>query len=73
MMAIEIVQPGAARTPDAVLAKAVLAGCARRGLVVLGCGTYGNVIRLLPPLVIDFGLLTDAMDILAEALAEAVG
>jgi len=73
MMAIEIVRPGADKTPDAVLAKAVLAGCARRGLVVLGCGTYGNVIRLLPPLVIDFGLLTDAMDILAESLAEAVG
>jgi 4-aminobutyrate aminotransferase/(S)-3-amino-2-methylpropionate transaminase len=49
----------------------VLAGCARRGVVALGCGTYGNVIRLLPPLVIEFGLLGEALDILAEALAEA--
>ncbi|MGV8907973.1 MAG: 4-aminobutyrate--2-oxoglutarate transaminase [Propionicimonas sp.] len=73
MLAIELVQPGVAKTPDAVLAKAVIAGCARRGLVVLGCGTYANVIRILPPLVIDFGLLTEAMDILAESLAEAVG
>ena len=72
MMAIELVKPDGSKMPDAALTKAVLAACARRGLVVLGCGTYGNVIRLLPPLVIDFGLLAEAMDIVAESLAEAV-
>ncbi|HEX5335327.1 MAG TPA: 4-aminobutyrate--2-oxoglutarate transaminase [Propionicimonas sp.] len=71
MMAIELVRPDGSKTPDAVLTKAVLAGCARRGLVALGCGTYGNVIRLLPPLVIEFSLLGEALDLLAEALAEA--
>ena len=70
MMAIELVRPDGSKTPDAVLTKTVLAGCARRGLVALGCGTYGNVIRLLPPLVIEFGLLSEALDILAESLAE---
>ncbi len=73
MMAIELVVPDGTKTPDPVLTKAVLAGCARRGMVTLGCGTYGNVIRLLPPLVIEFSLLAEALDILAEALAEAVG
>jgi 4-aminobutyrate aminotransferase/(S)-3-amino-2-methylpropionate transaminase len=71
MMAMELVRPDGAKTPDPVLTKAVLAGCARRGVVALGCGTYGNVIRLLPPLVIEFSLLAEALDILAEALVEA--
>ena len=55
------------------LAKAVVAGCARRGVVMLSCGTYGNVIRMLPPLVIEASLVEDAMDVLGEALAEALG
>ncbi len=73
MMAIELIRPDGSKAPDAVLTKAILAGCARRGLVALGCGTYGNVVRMLPPLVIEFGLLAEALDILAESLAEAVG
>ena len=72
MMAVEIVRPDGSKTPDAALTKAVLAGCARRGLLMLGCGTYGNVIRMLPPLVISDDLLEEAMDILEEAFAEAV-
>jgi 4-aminobutyrate aminotransferase/(S)-3-amino-2-methylpropionate transaminase len=71
MMAIEIVRPDGLKTPDAALAKAVIAGCVRRGLVVLGCGTYGNVLRLLPPLVMSDELLAEAMDILATSFAEA--
>jgi 4-aminobutyrate aminotransferase / (S)-3-amino-2-methylpropionate transaminase / 5-aminovalerate transaminase len=73
MMAIELVAPDGSRTPDAALAKAIVAGCARRGVVMLSCGSYGNVIRLLPPLVTAFDLVEDAMDVLAEAFAEAVG
>lgn len=72
MMAIELVRPVGSKTPDAALAKAVVAGCAKRGLVMLSCGTYGNVIRMLPPLVISDDLIEEAMDILAAALAEAV-
>jgi 4-aminobutyrate aminotransferase/(S)-3-amino-2-methylpropionate transaminase len=71
MMAIELVVPDATLRPDPALAKAVVAGCARRGVVLLACGTYGNVVRLLPPLVIELSLLEDALDVLAEALAEA--
>jgi len=72
MMAIELVVPDGSKIPDAALAKAVVAGCGRRGVVMLSCGSFGNVIRMLPPLVSDFALIADAMDVLAEAFAEAV-
>lgn len=73
MMAIELVAADGSKRPDAALAKAVVAGCARRGVVMLSCGSYGNVIRMLPPLVTAFDLVEDAMDVLAEAFAEAAG
>lgn len=72
MMAIELVVPGGGKAPDAALAKAVVDGCVRRGVVMLNCGSYGNVIRMLPPLVSDPALVEDAMDVLADAFAEAV-
>jgi 4-aminobutyrate aminotransferase/(S)-3-amino-2-methylpropionate transaminase len=40
--------------------------------VVLSCGSYGNVIRLLPPLVIDDALLDDGLDVLADAASEVL-
>ncbi len=72
MMAVEIVRPDGRKTPDAALARAVIAGCVRRGLVVLGCGTFGNVLRFLPPLVMPEELLDDALGVLEAAFAEAV-
>ncbi|SEF11917.1 4-aminobutyrate--2-oxoglutarate transaminase [Jiangella alba] len=66
MMAVELVGPDGA--PDAALARAVAADCHARGVIVLTCGTYGNVLRLLPPLVIDDELLHDGLDVLEEAL-----
>jgi len=41
------------------------------GVVILTCGTYGNVIRLLPPLVIPEHLLHEGLDVLDEAIATA--
>ncbi len=73
MIAIEIVTPDGTKTPDAALTNAVVAACGRRGVLMLSCGSYGNVIRMLPPLVTDFALIDDAMDVLAEAFAEAIG
>ncbi len=73
MMAMELVVPDGSKLPDPALARAVVAGCARRGVVLLACGTYGNVVRLLPPLVIEPEQLDDALDVLAEAVAEASG
>jgi 4-aminobutyrate aminotransferase/(S)-3-amino-2-methylpropionate transaminase len=39
-------------------------------MIVLTCGTYGNVLRLLPPLVIGQTLLTEGLEILADAFAQ---
>ncbi len=68
MMAIELCAPGST-TPDAARAAAVAAYCHRNGVVVLTCGTWGNVFRFLPPLSISDELLEEAFDIVAEAFA----
>ncbi len=67
MLAIEIVEPGT-RTPDAAEAARISAGCHQRGVLTLTCGTFGNVLRFLPPLVMPEPLLEEALDVLAEAL-----
>ncbi|HEY3714919.1 MAG TPA: 4-aminobutyrate--2-oxoglutarate transaminase [Jatrophihabitantaceae bacterium] len=68
MLAIELVQPGG-KTPDPVLTAEVSSACHREGLVTLTAGTYGNVLRFLPPLVIDDALLSEGLDILDAAFA----
>jgi 4-aminobutyrate aminotransferase/(S)-3-amino-2-methylpropionate transaminase len=68
MMAIELVKPGTL-DPDAARAGAVAAYCHRQGVVVLTCGTWGNVFRFLPPLSIGDDLLEEAFDVVAEAFA----
>lgn len=70
MMAIELVRPGSLE-PDAELTKRVVAACGAQGVVTLSCGTYGNVLRLLPPLVIDEQLLDDGLDVLCDAIRSA--
>ncbi len=67
MQAVEFVQPGTL-TPAPEAAAAVSAACHRQGVLTLTCGTYGNVIRMLPPLVIGDDLLDDAMTVLATAI-----
>jgi 4-aminobutyrate aminotransferase/(S)-3-amino-2-methylpropionate transaminase len=67
MLAIELVQPGS-KEPNPELTKAVAAACLKEGVIILTCGTYGNVIRLLPPLVITDELLNDGLDVLAAAI-----
>jgi 4-aminobutyrate aminotransferase/(S)-3-amino-2-methylpropionate transaminase len=66
MLAVELVEPGTT-VPDPVLTKAVAARCHAAGLVVLTCGTYGNVLRFLPPLVIGHDLLNEGLDVLSAA------
>jgi 4-aminobutyrate aminotransferase/(S)-3-amino-2-methylpropionate transaminase len=62
MIAIEFTE----RTPE--VAARVAKACHDQGVVVLTCGTYGNVIRLLPPLVIPDDLLAEGLDVLEAAL-----
>jgi 4-aminobutyrate aminotransferase / (S)-3-amino-2-methylpropionate transaminase / 5-aminovalerate transaminase len=66
MLAIELV--GADKAPDPALTAAVAAAAHREGLVVLTAGTFGNVLRFLPPLVIPHHLLTEGLDILEHAI-----
>jgi 4-aminobutyrate aminotransferase/(S)-3-amino-2-methylpropionate transaminase len=68
MMALELCAPGTT-DPDAARAGAVAAYCHRNGVVVLTCGTWGNVFRFLPPLSISDDLLEEAFDVVAEAFA----
>lgn len=56
------------KTPDAALAKTVAAACHAQGVLILTCGTYGNVIRLLPPLVIGDDLLREGLAVLSDAI-----
>jgi 4-aminobutyrate aminotransferase / (S)-3-amino-2-methylpropionate transaminase / 5-aminovalerate transaminase len=74
MRAIELV---ADRTTKEPLGADVMAAVARaaleRGVIVLTAGTYGNVVRLLPPITIDDGLLEEGLELLDEALAVATG
>ncbi|MFE3254302.1 4-aminobutyrate--2-oxoglutarate transaminase [Nocardia sp. NPDC059091] len=69
MLAIELVRPGT-DTPDPDLTKAIAAEALSRGVVLLTCGTYGNVIRLLPPLVIGDDLLADGLWVLSETVRD---
>jgi 4-aminobutyrate aminotransferase/(S)-3-amino-2-methylpropionate transaminase len=68
MLAIELTRP---RTldPDPATTAAVSRACHRAGLVTLTCGTFGNVIRFLPPLVIGEDLLDEGLSILEDAFA----
>jgi 4-aminobutyrate aminotransferase/(S)-3-amino-2-methylpropionate transaminase len=68
MLAMEFVQPGT-KTPAPGAAKAVAAYMNSNGVLTLTAGTYSNVIRLLPPLVIGGDLLNDALDVLKAGIA----
>jgi 4-aminobutyrate aminotransferase/(S)-3-amino-2-methylpropionate transaminase len=72
MCAIELVADRASKEPlgpDVV--NAIARGCLERGVLVLTAGTYGNVIRLLPPITIDESLLADGLDVLDAAIGAA--
>jgi 4-aminobutyrate aminotransferase / (S)-3-amino-2-methylpropionate transaminase / 5-aminovalerate transaminase len=68
MQAIELVEPGTTTAAPAVAA-AVATRCHSAGVVVLTCGTWSNVIRLLPPLTIDDELLREGLAVLSDAVA----
>ena len=70
MLAIELVDP-ASGEPDAALAGRIVNAAHGEGVIVLTCGTYGNVIRLLPPLTISDELLAEGLDVLLGALARS--
>ncbi|HKT02884.1 MAG TPA: 4-aminobutyrate--2-oxoglutarate transaminase [Rugosimonospora sp.] len=70
MLAVELVHPGTL-DPDPALTAAVSRDCHEAGLLTLTCGTYGNVLRFLPPLVTPPEVLTRGLAILESALTAA--
>ncbi len=73
MIALELVEAGDINQPNAALTKAICAEAAEQGLLLLSCGTRGNVIRFLPPLTIEMEVLDEGAAILAkvfDALAQ---
>ncbi|MFN8169426.1 MAG: 4-aminobutyrate--2-oxoglutarate transaminase [Candidatus Nanopelagicales bacterium] len=72
MIAVEIVKPGTDE-PDAELTAAVAKACHAQGVVVLTAGTYGNVLRFLPPLTIPDHLLDEALTVLEEQFLALTG
>ena len=71
MVAIELVKNRRADMPDAELTKAVVQAAGRRGLILLSCGLYSNVIRILAPLTIPEAQLEEGLGLLEESIAEA--
>lgn len=69
MVAVELVKPDTAE-PDPGLTQALATACHQAGVIVLTCGTFGNVLRLLPPLTISDELLAEGLDVLAGELAK---
>ena len=67
MAAIELVDNGS-KTPNAALASAVAKQAGEQGVILLTCGTYGNVIRFLPPLSISDDLLREGLQVVADAI-----
>jgi 4-aminobutyrate aminotransferase / (S)-3-amino-2-methylpropionate transaminase / 5-aminovalerate transaminase len=68
MIAVEFVKPDTAE-PDAALTNALAAAATAAGVIVLTAGTFGNVVRFLPPLTISDELLVEGLDVVAELLA----
>jgi 4-aminobutyrate aminotransferase/(S)-3-amino-2-methylpropionate transaminase len=68
MQAIELVKPGT-KDPNPEAMNAIVKYCQSKGVLVLTAGTFGNVVRFLPPIVITDDLLRDALGVLEEALA----
>jgi 4-aminobutyrate aminotransferase / (S)-3-amino-2-methylpropionate transaminase / 5-aminovalerate transaminase len=69
MIAVELVKSGTS-DPDAELTAKLATAAHAAGVIVLTCGMFGNIIRLLPPLTISDELLTEGLDILAGLLGD---
>jgi 4-aminobutyrate aminotransferase/(S)-3-amino-2-methylpropionate transaminase len=71
MQAIELVIPGS-KDPNPAALTSIIKYCQQNGVLILSAGTYGNVIRLLPPLVMPEHLLKEALEVLEAGLATII-
>jgi 4-aminobutyrate aminotransferase/(S)-3-amino-2-methylpropionate transaminase len=72
MAALEMVRDRNQQHADPDLTRALVQRAGANGLVLLSCGIYGNVIRLLAPLTISDSVLGEGLDILERSLSEAL-
>ncbi|ADJ22786.1 4-aminobutyrate aminotransferase [Hyphomicrobium denitrificans ATCC 51888] len=72
MCAVELVKDKASSEPAPELTSALLKAANERGLILLSCGTYGNVIRFLVPLTASDDLVREGMDVFEAALTDAI-
>lgn len=72
MVAVEICKGGDLSQPDADLTKRICAQATQRGLILLSCGTYGNVIRILVPLTASDDIVDEGLAIIEASLAAAL-
>ena len=70
MQALELVIPGS-KEPNPRALTSIIKYCQQNGVLILSAGTYSNVIRLLPPLVMPEHLLKEALEVLEAGLAQA--
>jgi 4-aminobutyrate aminotransferase/(S)-3-amino-2-methylpropionate transaminase len=73
MIAVELVKDRASNEPDADLTKKVVSKAQENGLVLLSCGVYGNVLRILVPLTASDALIDEGVDIIEKSLDQALG
>jgi 4-aminobutyrate aminotransferase/(S)-3-amino-2-methylpropionate transaminase len=71
MLALELVTDRESKEPAAELTKRTTEAARERGLILLSCGLYGNVIRILVPLVISDEDLDRGLQLLEESLVHA--
>ncbi|MFA5956033.1 4-aminobutyrate--2-oxoglutarate transaminase [Hyphomicrobium sp.] len=72
MCAVELVKDKASGEPAPELTSALLKAASERGLILLSCGTYGNVIRFLVPLTANDELVREGMDVFEASLTDAM-
>ena len=76
MVATEFIAPagsgGQARRPDKAVTKAIVHACEERKLLLLTCGTFDNVIRWIPPLIVSPQQIEDAVGIFSEAVKSVI-
>jgi 4-aminobutyrate aminotransferase-like enzyme len=70
MVAMELFKDEERKVPDPELTKALVAETIKRGLILLSCGMYGNVIRILVPLTASDALVDEGLDIIEQCLCE---
>jgi 4-aminobutyrate aminotransferase len=72
MIAVELVKDRATNEPDADLTKKVVTKAQENGLILLSCGVYGNVLRLLVPLTASDALVNEGLDIIEKSLDQSL-